>query len=232
MIEQTDRRVITRVESGRISECEDVLVQQMTYSLELNGEHSITSVCCPGELQTLAYGYLVTMGYLKPGEKPVSIHRSGSVVKISLEKRKAMEVLPVVSDYVLTPEIIIQQVKEFVRAGVLFKKTGATHSASISRENLLECYVEDISRSAVLEKVIGSAFLKNIEMNNSFIILSSRVPEAFVRKIALAGIPIIAAISAPTTQAVHEAGKLGVCLCGFVRGERMNVYANKWRLGI
>ena len=74
--------------------------------------------------------------------------------------------------------------------------------------------------------------MRNIEIHNSFIILSSRVPSAFVRKIARVGIPIIAAISAPTVQAVNEADRLGVCLCGFVRGNRMNVYANKWRLGL
>ena len=139
---------------------------------------------------------------------------------------------PVASDYRVTPEIIFKQVAEFVRAGAVFKETGATHSAAISREDSIECYKEDISRSAVLEKMIGCVYIKGLEIQKSFIILSSRVPLSFVKKTARAGIPVIAAISAPTVQAVNEADKLGICLCGFVRGNRMNVYSHKWRLGL
>ncbi|MCK5115581.1 MAG: formate dehydrogenase accessory sulfurtransferase FdhD [Candidatus Aegiribacteria sp.] len=229
----TDRIVITTIKAGKTVEREDTLVQQMTYTLELNGVHAITSVCCPGDLRSLAYGYLATQGYIVQGSEPFSVEQTGCNVTISFTKNPVVqELVPVASDYGVTPDIILRQVVESVKSGVIFRETGATHSASISREDSIECHVEDISRSAVLEKVIGCAFMKNIEIHNSFIILSSRVPSAFVRKIARVGIPIIAAISAPTVQAVNEADRLGICLCGFVRGNRMNVYANKWRLGL
>jgi FdhD protein len=229
----TDRIAITTIKAGKTEEREDTLVQQMIYTLELNGVHAITSVCCPGDLRSLAYGYLVTQGYIVKGEEPLSMEQIGCTVRITfVETPLIKELVPVASDYRVTPDIILKQVVESVKSGVIFQETGATHSASISREDSIECYVEDISRSAVLEKVIGCAYMKNLEIHRSFIILSSRVPSAFVRKIARVGIPIIAAISAPTVQAVNEADKLGVCLCGFVRGNRMNVYANKWRLGL
>ncbi|NOQ22938.1 MAG: hypothetical protein GQ565_09885 [Candidatus Aegiribacteria sp.] len=229
----TDRIVITAIKAAKTEEREDTLVQQMRYTLELNGVHAITSVCCPGDLRSLAYGYLATQGYITPGEEPLSMEQIGCVVKIAFAETPVIqELVPVASDYRVTPDIILKQVLESVKAGVIFKETGATHSASINREDSIECHVEDISRSAVLEKIIGCAYMKNLEIHRSFIILSSRVPSAFVRKIARVGIPIIAAISAPTVQAVNEADKLGVCLCGFVRGNRMNVYANKWRLGL
>ena len=229
----TDRIVITTIETGKAEEREDTLVHEMTYTLELNGAHAITSVCCPGDLRSLAYGYLATQGYIVQGEEPLSMEQIGCTLKIAFsDNRVIKELLPVASDYRVTPEVILKQVVESVKSGAVFKETGATHSASINREDSIECYAEDISRSAVLEKVIGCAFIKNLEIHRSFIVLSSRVPSAFVRKIARVGIPIIAAISAPTVQAVNEADKLGVCLCGFVRGNRMNVYANKWRLGL
>ncbi len=229
----TDRIVVTTIKAGKAVEREDTLVQQMTYTLELNGVHAITSVCCPGDLRSLACGYLATQGYIVQGSEPFSMEQTGCNVKISFSENPVVqELVPVASDYRVTPDIILKQVVETVKSGIVFKETGATHSASISREDSIECYAEDISRSAVLEKIIGCAFMNNIEIHNSFIILSSRVPSAFVRKIARVGIPIIAAISAPTVQAVDEAHKLGVCLCGFVRGNRMNVYANKWRLGL
>ncbi len=229
----TDRIEITTIKAGKTEEREDTLVQQMTYTLELNGVHVITSVCCPGDLRSLAYGYLATQGYISQGEEPLSMEQVGCTVRIAFAENPVIkELVPVTSDYRITPKIILKQAVESVKSGVIFRETGATHSASISREDSIVCYVEDISRSATLEKVIGCAYMKNLEIHRSFIILSSRVPSAFVRKIARVGIPIIAAISAPTLQAVNEADKLGVCLCGFVRGNRMNVYANKWRLGL
>ena len=229
----TDKLFITTVKADEITYHEDTLVQQMTYTLLLNGEHSITSVCCPGDLKSLVYGYLATQGLIVKGENSLSFQQNRNVVNISLrEESIKRELESVTSDFTVTPQMILSQVREFVKSGEIFKATGATHSSAISKEDSFVSYVEDISRSAVLEKVIGSAFLKNAEFSQSFIIMSSRVPSGFVRKIARVGIPIIAAISAPTLQAVKEAEQLGVCLCGFVRGNRMNVYSNKWRVGL
>ena len=69
-------------------------------------------------------------------------------------------------------------------------------------------------------------------MGRAISVLSSRVRADFVRKAARVGIPVIAAVSAPTVEAVDLAEQLGICLCGFVRGSRMNVYANRWRLDL
>ena len=148
----TDRIVITTIKSGKTEEREDTLVQQMTYTLELNGVHAITSVCCPGDLRSLACGYLATQGYIVQGSEPFSMEQIGCDVKIAFsENRVVPELVPVVSDYRVTPGIILKQVVESVKSGLIFKETGATHSASISREDFIECHEEDISRSAVME---------------------------------------------------------------------------------
>lgn len=232
-MELTDRRTITTVKSGKSEESEDILVNQMSCSLILNGVPAISSVCSPGDVRVLAYGYLVTQGFIRPGEEPLSMDQDGCVISVTINGMlEISEPEPVKSDYRVTPKIIFDRVSETTRAGDIFRKTGGTHSVSICTEYSLDCHMEDISRSAALEKSIGCACLANLEMDQSFVVLSSRVPVEFVRKTARAGIPIIAAVSAPTTQAADEAEKLGICLCGFVRGDRMNVYANKWRLGL
>ena len=229
----TVEKSVVTIKAGQVEERADTLIQQITYSLEINGIPEFSSVCCPGDLLPLAYGYLLTQGYMPVSGKPPSALQNGNVVQITMQNSNRMkEVKPVQSAYTLTPEAVLSRVVEFVKAGVVFKETGATHSAAIGTETDFGCYVEDISRSAALEKVIGEAYMNNILFNNSFITLSSRVPEGFVKRIARVGIPVIAAISAPTVQAVLAAEKLGICLCGFVRGNRMNVYSGKWRLGL
>jgi len=92
--------------------------------------------------------------------------------------------------------------------------------------------VEDISRTCALEKAIGEALLRGVDFEQSFAFLSSRVPSRMITKLARCGVPIVAAVSAPTMDAVRLAERLNICLCGFVRDERLNVYAHGWRIGL
>jgi len=83
-----------------------------------------------------------------------------------------------------------------------------------------------------LEKVLGDALLRSVTPDETFVFLSSRVPKRMLLKIVRCGIPIVAAVSAPTLAAVTTADKLGVCVCGFARGHRLNVYSHRWRVGL
>ncbi len=228
----TDRIGITTVSDGRVHKHLDTLASQTDITIEFGNKHSFDFVCSPGDLLWLAYGYLLTEGYILWGEKPVPVKQNGSRMHIELERTRSAEPNVVESDYITTSEVVCRQVAQFVKGGKIFMETGATHSAAISSGHSIICTAEDVSRSAALEKVIGHAYLEGLEIQHGMMLLSSRVPAAFVSKVSRAGIPLIAAVSAPTLQAVKKAEQLGICLCGFVRGNRMNVYSNKWRLGL
>ncbi len=228
----TDRIGIATVHRGRVLEHTDTLANQTVLTIELSDGYSLDIVCSPGDFLWLAYGYLVTEGYILWGEKPVLMEQSASRMYIELERTQAAEPAPVESDYTTTSAVVCRQVAQFVTGGKVFMETGATHSAAISSSDSILCTAEDVSRSAALQKVFGHAYLKDLELQHTILILSCRVPVAFISKVARAGIPLIAAVSAPTLQAVEKAEQLGICLCGFVRGNRMNVYSSKWRLGL
>jgi FdhD protein len=113
---------------------------------------------------------------------------------------------------------------------VVFRETGGTHAAALGDFTGIKSFFEDISRTCALEKAVGDGLLRGIDFSKTFIFLSSRVSKGMVEKAARCGIPIIAGVSAPTLQAVERAQTLGICLCGFVRDKRLNIYANKWRV--
>jgi len=228
-----DTAVITTVQSGAVFKREDSLADEVEFTLKLNGTQVAASVCSPGRLTELMYGYLYTVGLIKPGEQSVAVQESGGVVNAVVgNSEPSPEPEPVGSDYCVTTEFVLNRVAEFADTGDVFRKTGATHSAAISTQESLQCFAEDVSRSAAFEKALGCGYLKGIDASRSFVVVSSRVHSVLVRKTATAGFPIIAAVSAPTAKAAKDAERLGICLCGFVRGERMNVYSNRWRLGL
>ena len=79
--------------------------------------------------------------------------------------------------------------------------------------------------------MIGSQVLAGaMPLNERILMVSGRVSFEIVQKAAVAGIPILAAVSAPSDLAVEAADRLGVTLVGFLRGERFNVYAHPHRL--
>jgi FdhD protein len=108
-----------------------------------------------------------------------------------------------------------------------FAATGGVHGCALfSADGRLEQAREDVGRHNALDKVIGRAFLDGgLPLRDRILMVSGRVSFEIVQKALAAGIGCVAAVSAPTSAAVDLAAEAGMVLAGFVRGERLNVYA-------
>lgn len=115
-----------------------------------------------------------------------------------------------------------------------FAATGGLHAAALfDGHGALLAAREDIGRHNAVDKVIGWAVRggRALPLADAILMLSGRVGFELVAKAHAAGIPCVAAISAPTSLAVDAAVRCGITLCGFVRDGQFNVYAHPERLG-
>jgi FdhD protein len=140
---------------------------------------------------------------------------------------------PIDDDCRVAPAALLKLPAALREQQATFNRTGGLHACALfNRAGNLQSLREDVGRHNALDKLIGAALLNGLlPLRAHVLLLSGRVSFEMMQKALAAGIPIVAAISAPTSLAVDFARENNQTLVGFLRGETMNVYAGAERLG-
>ncbi|MES4903392.1 MULTISPECIES: formate dehydrogenase accessory sulfurtransferase FdhD [unclassified Streptomyces] len=132
----------------------------------------------------------------------------------------------------VSPELLAALPERLRAAQRVFDRTGGLHAAGLfSAEGELLDLRADVGRHNAVDKLIGHALRAGaLPLSRSVLLVSGRASFELAQKAVMAGIPVLAAVSAPSALAVDLAAETGLTLVGFLRGDSMNVYAGEQRL--
>ena len=140
---------------------------------------------------------------------------------------------PIESDFGISPEGLLGLVPRLEAAQREFRRTGGLHAAALfDRNGALRAVHEDVGRHNAVDKAVGRAFLEGgFPLEDSLLLVSGRASFEILQKALAARIPVVAAVSAPSSLAVEAARENGQTLVGFLRPDGFNIYAGAQRVG-
>lgn len=249
---------IQRVTKEGKQDSEDVVTIELPLTIIVNNKELTTLLCSPTDLKYLAIGFLASEGLIKGKAeiKKIIVDEKRGVARVEAVEDKELtpdvfkrlitsgcgrgvsfhsaadvqEQSRVESQTTISNVEVFTLVREFQHRSQVFKTTGGVHSAALCDTKNILVFNEDIGRHNAIDKIFGECMLTDIPTDDRIIITSGRVSSEILLKVAKRNIPILISKSAPTNLGVRLAHDLGVTLIGFVRGERMNVYASGWRV--
>ncbi len=244
---------VVRVPDGTT---DDVVAVEEPLEIRIGGQPVAVTMRTPGHDEELALGFALSEGLRPrsaripddlaantieldaPGFDPARLVRSfytssscGVCGKGALEAVE-VEAPRILSDLRVEAALVAGLPDRLRAAQPGFAATGGLHATGLFDEyGTLLCSREDVGRHNAFDKVVGWAFgAGRLPLARSIICVSGRLSFELVQKAAVAGCPVLVAVGAPSSLAVELAGDRGVTLCGFVRGGRLNIYTEPWRI--
>jgi len=234
----------------------DAVAVEEPLEIRVNGAPVAVTMRTPGHDEELALGFLLSEGIQPRGAAPptdlaantIEVE-AGAFDPAQLERHFytssscgvcgkgaleaiAVEAPAVASDLRATANVLAGLPDRLREQQAAFAETGGLHATGLfAPTGELLCLREDVGRHNAMDKVIGWAFgEQRLPLADSILCVSGRLSFELVQKAAVAGCPIVVAVGAPSSLAVELASDRRVTLCGFVRGGRVNVYSEEWRV--
>jgi len=258
-MQQTENRNIVRIDAEGRKTREDLLIREHALTITLNDRQFVTMLCSPSDLEALGLGFLLSEGIIQSMEdvESLSLSDDGDELKVYMKadvtlseelfaKRAitsgcgrgsifynildALDFQEVSSEIRVSADSILRLASDIHSMSSLFKSTGGAHSAALCDGDEVLIFKEDIGRHNAVDKVFGECLIKGIETDGRMLLTSGRISSEILLKSVRRRLAVVASRSAPTSLAVQFAEKAGITLVGFVRGRRMNVYSNEYRI--
>ena len=221
---------VLRIDKEGKRNIKDVVTEEIPLTMYLNGKELLRFLCSPANLQELSAGFLYSAGLIKSINdiKAITIdgEKQTSYIELNTKEKDTQLIFKrLISNSNISSEKILTLMDSFEKRSFAFRQTGGVHSAALSNTDKILVFKEDIGRHNALDKVIGEALIRGVNMKDLVILTSGRISTEIISKVEKTRAVFLISRSAPTNQAIKLAKELNLTLIGFARGKRMNVYA-------
>jgi FdhD protein len=248
-------RTYLRVRGHHADEVAGEVVREQPLTIHVNGAKFLTLLCSPIKLEALVVGYLwmekviedlaeitrldvsavdgraeVTLaGPVALPTERILTSGCGGGITFRIDHRLFPRLHSALR---VAPESLALGMKELFAAAVHYRASRGIHGAALSDGERLLVVAEDVGRHNAVDKVKGEALMRGIPTEDRILLSTGRVSSEMLLKAARMGVPLVASRTSPTEMAVALAEQLNVTICGYVRGDSLNLYAGSaLRLG-
>jgi FdhD protein len=259
MINETVELPVIKVMGREKSFVEDKVVREVPVTIIFNKEEIVTILCSPGQTRELVIGFLISEGFIRERNDlhMIGHHCEENIIRVEGKPRPAQKtamnrrvmsaccgksrasfnfendaslVSAQKSEVRIPLEEAVFYASYLEQNSSLFKETGGIHNGGVGCSGEVHYTCHDIGRHNVLDKILGRAYLLNLDLSDHVLFFSGRISSEILLKVAKMNIPVLVARSAPTDLAIALAEDLNITLIGFARGERLNIYSRPERI--
>jgi FdhD protein len=239
---------------GEWEEIQAEVIEEGFVTIFVNGRELASLMCTPRDPLQLALGFLANEEFIQSYEEIEIDHvcQGGGCVDIWLshpvwdQPRRAVITSgcgggltfadlaahqpPVTSDITISPEKIGDLMVQLQSQDSLYARARGVHTSALSDGQQLILLAEDVGRHNTIDRLRGECLRRGIDPKGMILLATGRISSEMINKAVKMGCPIVASRTSPTSMSVGLAREWNITLCGYVRRNRMSVYAHPQRL--
>jgi len=222
---------ILKVEGDVSSEISEQVAAEHKLGICVNGQYYTDLACTPQHLEELALGNLYSSGMIGSlaDVRQSETENGNGMIRIETVCGNS-PLIPVQDGLFIRLAEIRPNMEQFLKESEMFFSTGAVHSCALISGGRLLHFMEDIGRHNAFDKTVGAALRNKTQLEQAVVLTSGRLPADMMIKVIYSRVQVVVSRSAPTSEAVELASRYNVTLCGFARGNRINIYTGRHRI--
>jgi len=226
---------------------------ESSITIYVNDQELATLLCTPSKINCLVIGFLYSEGIITNvsevtsmricEEEPIADVRISNT-DFTVPSRRTLtsgcgggvsfntEVQKVNSDLTVTPQEVLNLMKQMLQQQTLFQQCGGLHCSALCDRSQVLVAAEDIGRHNTLDKILGECLLRKIQTRDRILLTTGRISSEMLIKAAKMQVPVVVSRSSPTERAVSLGRDLNITVVGYARGNRLSVFCGKERFPV